>query len=132
MISYLFSVTPSRFNMSATVNHNRNSMPEMAMHVLSYNLSVQKVFAEQFRTAFTGTYSNSFKGDGAIANIVNLRLTGGYSLKKRHNFNLSLAMINNQAQRGHSTHYSANFSYSYIFNMQLLRKDKKFAFEGDF
>jgi hypothetical protein len=44
MISYLFSVTPSRFNMSATVNHNRNSMPEMAMHVLSYNLSVLKVW----------------------------------------------------------------------------------------
>lgn len=41
-------------------------------------------------------------------------------------------MINNNAQRGHSSQYSANLSYSYIFDMKLLRKDKKFAFEGNF
>lgn len=132
MLSYLFSLTPSRFTVSTTVNHNQNSMPDMVMHVISTNLSVQKVIAEQFRTAFTGTYSNSFNDDGTIANIINLRITGGYSLKKRHNFNLSLAMINNKAQRGHSTQYSANLSYSYIFDMKLLRKDKKFGFEGNF
>ncbi len=132
MLSYLFALTPSRFTVSATVNHNQNRMPEMEMHVLSSNLSVQKVFAEQFRTGFTGTYSNSFNGEGTIANIINLRLTGGYSLMKRHNFNVSLAMINNQAQRGHSTHYSANLSYSYIFDLKVLRSNKKFGFEGNF
>jgi hypothetical protein len=41
-------------------------------------------------------------------------------------------MINNQAQRGHSTHYSANFSYSYIFDLKVLRSNKKLGFEGNF
>jgi len=132
MLSYLFSLTPTRFTAAATVNHNQNNMPEMNMHVLSYNLSLQKVFAEQFRTAFTGTYSSTFNDDGGVADILNFRLTGGYSLKKRHNFNVSLAMVNNQAQRGHSTSYSANLSYSYIFDMRLLRTNKKFGFEGNF
>lgn len=132
MLSYLFSLTPTRFTAAATVNHNQNNMPEMKMHVLSYNLSLQKVFAEQFRTAFTGTYSSTFNDDGGVADILNFRLTGGYSLKKRHNFNVSLAMVNNQAQRGHSTSYSANLSYSYIFDMRLLRTNKKFGFEGNF
>lgn len=132
MLSYMISLTPSRFTVSTTVNHNQNNMPEMVMHVISTNLSVQKIFVEKFRTGFTGTYSNSFNGDGNIANIINLRLTGGYALKKRHNFNLSLAMINNQAQRGHTTNYSANLSYSYIFDMKVFRKEKKFGFEGNF
>lgn len=132
MLSYLFALTPSRFTVSSTVNHNRNSMPEMEMHVLSFNLSVQKVFAEQFRTAFTGTYSSTFNGDGRMADIINLRLTGGYSLKKRHSFNLSVAMIDNKAQRGHSTNYSANLSYSYIFDLKLLRNNKRFEYEGNF
>ncbi|MGQ1945730.1 hypothetical protein ACT3CD_01345 [Geofilum sp. OHC36d9] len=131
-LSYLFAVTPSRLSMAATVNHNQNSMPGMTMHVLSYNVSVQKVFVKQFRTAFTGTYSNSFNADDAIANIVNLRLTGGYALKKRHNFNLSLAMVNNQAQRGHTTNYSVNLSYSYVFDMKLERGKDRLNFEGHF
>jgi hypothetical protein len=131
-LSYLFAVTPSRLSMAATVNHNQNSMPGMTMHVLSYNVSVQKVFVKQFRTAFTSTYSNSFNADDAIANIVNLRLTGGYALKKRHNFNLSLAMVNNQAQRGHTTNYSVNFSYSYVFDMKLERGKDRLNFEGHF
>lgn len=132
MLSYMFSLTPSRFTVSATINHNQNTIPEITMHVLSTNVSVQKIFPQQIRAAFAGTLSNSFNQDGKIANIVNLRVTGGYSLIKRHNFNLSLAMINNQAQRGHTTHYSANFSYSYVFNMQMLRKDGRLKFDSDF
>ncbi len=132
MLSYMFSLTPSRFTVSATVNHNQNAVPEITMHVLSTNVTVQKIFPQHIRAAFAGTLSNSFSQQGKIANIVNLRVTGGYSLIKRHNFNLSLAMINNQAQRGHTTHYSANFSYSYIFNMQIFRKDGDFKFDKNF
>jgi hypothetical protein len=131
-LSYLFSLTQLRFNLSATINHNYNDMPDNSLQLMSYNLSAQKVFAEKFRTSFTGTYSNSFNKDQTLSNIVNLRLTGGYNLKKRHNFNLSLAIVNNNAQRGHSTHYSANFSYSYMFNFSLKRAEKRLLFEGGF
>lgn len=131
-ISYLFSLIQLRFNLSATVNHNYNDMPQQTLQLISYNLSARKVFGENFRTAFTGTYSNSFNSDGALSNIINLRLSGGYNLKKRHNFNLSLAMINNNTTRGHSTHYSANFSYSYTFNVSVKREKKKLLFEGRF
>ncbi len=131
-LSYLFSLTQLRFNLSATVNHNSNDIQEQTLQLMSYNLSAQKVFIEKIRAALTGTYSNSFNEDGALSNIINLRLTGGYNLKKRHHFNLSMAMINNNAPRGHRTHYSANFSYSYMFNFSLKKENKKVRFEGKF
>ncbi len=131
-LSYQFSLIPQRLNISTSVNHNHNKMPEATMTVMSYNLSVQKAFFESFKAAFIGTYSNSSNNEGTIANIVNLRLTGGYTLQKRHNFNLSAAMVNNNGLQGTSTRYSVNFAYSYMFNFLVKREDKKMNFEGSF
>lgn len=122
--SYQFSLIPTRLNISGTVNHNRNSMPQANMDVLSYNLSVQKSFWEQFKAALIGTYSHSFSNEGTIANITNLRFTGGYTLLKRHSFSLGMAMLNNNSIKSNVTQYSANFAYSYIFNFSTSSKSK--------
>jgi hypothetical protein len=124
-ISYLFSLIPQRLNISTTANYNNNQMPEAEMNVMSFNLSIQKAFFEQFKAALIGTYSNSANQEGTIADIVNIRLTGGYTLRKKHNFNLSLAMVNNNGIQGTLTQYSANLTYNYIFNFQVKRKKRK-------
>jgi hypothetical protein len=122
--SYQFSLIPTRLNISGTVNHNHNSMPQTDLDVLSYNLSVQKSFWEQFKAALIGTYSHSFNNLGSIANITNLRFTGGYTLLKRHSFSLGMAMLNNKSIKSNVTQYSANFAYSYIFNFSTSSKSK--------
>lgn len=124
-LSYLFSLIPQRLNISTTVNYNRNEMPETAMNVTSLNLSLQKAFFEQLKVSLTGSYSNSANEEGKLADIVNVRLTGGYTLAKKHNFNLSLAMVNNNSTQGNKTLYSANLSYNFIFNFQIKGKNKK-------
>jgi hypothetical protein len=124
-ISYLFSLIPQRLNISTTVNYNKNLMPEMTMNVTSYNLSVQKAFFEQLKVSLVGSYSNSANQDGKIADIVNVRLTGGYTLQKKHNFNLSLARVNNNGAQGNKTQYSVNLSYNFMFNFQVKRKKEK-------
>ncbi len=124
-LSYMFSLIPQRLNISTTINHNSNHMPEITMNVTSYNLSVQKAFFEQLKLAFIGTYSNSRNQEGTIADIVNIRLTGGYTLRKKHNFNLSIAMVNNSGVQGTSTQYSANLAYSYMFSFRTKRKGEK-------
>lgn len=131
-VSYMFSMIPQRLNISTTVNHNHNQMPETTMNVMSYNLSVQKAFFEQFKAALISTYSNSANNEGTIANVVNIRVTGGYTLKKRHNFNLSMAMVNNNGIQGTSTQYTANLAYNYMFNFQVKRDEGKMGFEGSF
>lgn len=130
--SYQYSLIPQRLNVSASVNHNRNQMETSLMTVMSYNLSIQKTFFEQIRLALITTYSNSFSAEETIADIVNIRLTGGYTLQKRHSFNLSTAMVNNQSIQGTSTQYSVNLAYSYMFNFLVNREDKKMNFEGNF
>ncbi|NOQ25693.1 MAG: hypothetical protein GQ564_10070 [Bacteroidales bacterium] len=124
-ISYLFSLIPQRLNISTTVNYNNNQMPEMTMNVTSFNLSVQKAFFEQLKVSLISSYSNSANKEGTIADIVNVRLTGGYTLRKKHNFNLSLAMVNNNGVQGSKTQYSANLSYNFMFNFQVKRKKEK-------
>jgi hypothetical protein len=122
--SYQYSLIPIRLNLSATVNHNRNSTHETTLDVLSYNLSVQKTMWQQFKTAFTGTYSHSFNETGALAKIINLRFTAGYTLLKKHSFNLSVAMLNNHSLKREVTQYSANIAYSYLFNFLTSSKSK--------
>lgn len=124
-LSYLFSLIPQRLNISSTVNYNQNEMQEMTMNVTSYNLSIQKAFFEQLKVSLVGSYSNSANQDGKIADIVNVRLTGGYTLRKKHNFNLSLAMVNNNSIQGARTQYSANLSYNFMFNFQVKRRKEK-------
>lgn len=121
-LSYLFSLIPQRLNISTTVNYNQNQLPETTMEVATFNLSVQKAFFEQLKVSLTSSYSNSSNDDGKLSDIVNIRLTGGYTLAKKHNFNLSLAMVNNNSTQGSRTLYSANLSYSFMFNYQVKRK----------
>ncbi len=124
-LSYLISFIPQRLNISATANYNRNLMPEMIMNVTTFNLSIQKAFFEQLNVSLIGSYSNSSNQEGNIANITNIRLTTGYTLRKKHNFNLSLAMVNNTGIQGSRTQYSANLTYNFMFNFQVKRMKKE-------
>jgi len=124
-ISYLFSLIPQRLNISSTVNYNKNQLPEMIMSVTSFNLTIQKAFFEQLKLSLNGSYSNSSNQDETLAKIVNIRLTGGYTLYKKHSFNLSLAMVNANGVQGNRTQYSANLTYNFMFNHEFKRRKEK-------
>ncbi len=132
MVAYQFSLIPSRFNISTGINHNLNTTRESNMQVLSYNISVQKAFFQHLKAALITTYSNSFNSEQNLSNVVNVRLTAGYRLKKRHSFNLSLAMLDNKSISRHIRQYSANLNYNYVFDFNLKRVDKQTKFEGHF
>ena len=117
---------------SASLNYNHNQLPDNYMGTVSCNLSVQKTLWEVFRAGMTATYSNMFNKEENTAEVVNLRVTVGYTLQKKHNFNLSLATVRNNAQTGKTTQYSANLAYSYSFGVSLTRKDKKWSATGNF
>ncbi len=131
-LSYQFSLIPQRLNISTSANHNLNKMTDSYQSVMSYNFSIRKVFYEQIKASFITTYSHSKNDSITLANIVNIRLTGGYTLQKRHNFNLSAAMVNNNSIQGTKTSYSINFAYSYMFNFLVKRDNKETNFEGNF
>lgn len=132
MIAYQYSLIPVRLNISTSVNHNQNKLPDSEMHVMSYSLSVQKTLGANMKTALISTYSNSFNQDKRLSDVVNIRFNTGYKLKKRHSLNLSLAMVSNKSINRKSRIYSANLNYNYIFDFKTDIKDKKTRFEGNF
>lgn len=132
VLSYQYALIPRKFNASTSVNYNHNQMPSGFMGVASFSLSLQKALFEQFKIAFIGTYSRSFNDTINLARILNLRLTAGITYQKRHNFNFSVARVYNKGIIKSMTQYSANLTYSYIFDFNLQRKDKKYKYEGNF
>ncbi|GHV12452.1 hypothetical protein FACS1894162_8520 [Bacteroidia bacterium] len=132
-VAYQFSLTPAKLNTSASVSYNYNSMPDnLYTKALTYNLSVQKTFLEDVRTSLTTTYSDMDNQEGSVSNVLNLRLSAGYTLLKKHNFNLSLSTLYSEAMQKTRLQYAAHLTYSYAFNMTLSRKEKRLHLDTQF
>ena len=131
-LSYQISFIPAQFNISTSVSNNYNKMPEnMYINAMTYNLSLQKTFFKALRSSLSTTFSDMNNQEGSLSNVLNVRLSGGYVLAQKHNFNLAVTMLHSQGLNT-QTQYMANLSYSYAFNTILSREDKKLKFKGDF
>ena len=128
-LSYMLSFIPIQFNTSASISNNYNRMPEnMYINALTYNVSLQKTFFKSLKTSLTTTFSDMYNQDGALSNVLNMRLSGGYLLAKKHNVNLAMSLLHSESMKK-QTQYMFNLSYSYAFNMIL---DKKTGLETNF
>jgi hypothetical protein len=132
-LAYQFSLVPLQLNASASVNYNYNQMPEdLFMEAMTYNFSLQKNFFKELKTSLSATYSDMHNQEGSISNVLNIRLSGGYTLAKKHNFNLAATALHTALPDKKRIQYAVNLSYAYSFGMQLSRKDKKLKFDANF
>jgi hypothetical protein len=132
-LAYQFSHVPSQFNSSASVNYNRTQMPEdMFTQAINYNFSLGKNFFKQLQTSFSVTYSDMDSERGDMSNVLNIRLSGGYTLAKKHNFNIAATSLYTDTANKKRTQYAINLSYAYSFGVQVNRKNKKLNFNTEF
>jgi hypothetical protein len=126
-IGYQFSLVPYHLNASTSVNYNYNRMPEnLFTQAITCNLTLQKDFFKLLKSSLSATYSNMNNQEGRLSDILNIRLSGGYALAKKHNFNLSATTLYAKSIQKNRTQYALNLSYSYSFSAQLSgRKNKK-------
>jgi hypothetical protein len=125
-LSYQFSVLPVKLNASTSVSHNYNRMPDnMYTQAMTYNLSLQKNFFDNLKSALTATYSHMSRQSGKLSDVANVRVSEGYTLAKKHNFNLSLTILYNESLTGKRMQYAANLSYAYNFNVTVGAKGKR-------
>ena len=132
VVTYVFSHIPTRFNAYATVSYNYNHTHESFIGTASYSLSLQKTFWEHLQGMLAATYSNMAGVDEKIAKVLNFRMTGGYSLQKKHNFSLSLIKIRSASNAIKYDTYTANLGYSYTFGITVARNDNKLSVSGRF
>ena len=132
-LSYQFSLIPSQFNASASISNNYNKMPDnMYINAMTYNISLQKTFFKVLKSSFSTTFSDMYNQEGPVSNVLNARLSGGYTLAKKHNFNLAMSLLHTEGVNKKQTQCMANLSYSYAFNTVLSKKEKKLKLTGSF
>ena len=132
-LSYQFSLIPSQFNASASISNNYNKMPNnMYINAMTYNISLQKTFFKVLKSSFSTTFSDMYNQEGPVSNVLNARLSGGYTLAKKHNFNLAMSLLHTEGVNKTQTQCMANLSYSYAFNTVLSKKEKKLKLTGSF
>ncbi len=132
-IAYQHSLIPAKLNVSAAFNYNYNQLADgNRMQSLTFNASVQKTFWEALRTGLIATYSNMRNTSSKTSNVLNLRLTAGYTFLRMHNINLSFASIYQHGQQRTPWQYSANLAYSYTFGASLSHKDGRLKLEANF
>ncbi|MDR2556086.1 MAG: hypothetical protein LBC49_00030 [Bacteroidales bacterium] len=136
-LTYQLSLIPSGLNASAAINYNHTQMPEkMFSQAITYNIMLSKNFFKELRTSLSATYSDMNNEKGNLSDVVNVRLSGSYTLAKKHNFNLAGTFLYSMSSAGNAVQkrmqYIVNVSYAYSFGMTFGRKDKKFYFDGNF
>ncbi|MDR1527830.1 MAG: hypothetical protein LBS46_09235 [Dysgonamonadaceae bacterium] len=132
-VSYQLSVLPLKLTASASVSHNYNRMPEdMFTQAMTYNVSLQKTFFENLKSALTATCSRMSNQEGKLSNVMNIRISEGYVLAQKHNFNLSLTLLHSDNLTKKRLQYAANLSYAYNFNITVSRKDRRLKLDYDF
>jgi hypothetical protein len=125
-LAYQLSLVPAKFNASASFSYNYNQMPEnLYTQALTYNVSLQKAFFEELKTSCILTYSDMSNQAGKLSNVLNLRLSAGYTLWKKHNVNFSFSTLYSESTVKTRMQYAGNLSYGYAFNVTASRKDKK-------
>ena len=115
--SYVIAFVPSSFNISTSVNYNRNEVPETMSTTWGPSVTLSKQFFDKtLRATLTCSYNTSTTGGENTGEIYNIRLGCGHAIKKKHKLNLgALYQIRHTARRRET--YTATFGYSYNFNI---------------
>ena len=119
--SYSLSLVPKNMTISGSFNYNENKALNNNTRTLGPTLAInQSFFDKTLRATLSSSYNSSFSNGDNTANILNVRSSGSYSIKKKHNINLGLVMVNRQSRRESATsdftEFTATLGYSYNFS----------------
>lgn len=118
--AYSLNLVPKNLTISASMNVSQNEGLAMRSTTVGPTVVVSKsLFDKKLRV--TGSYSlNNSYTEGSMINRVNsLRGNAGYSVKKKHNFNLSVVGLNRVTKQetgaNDFTEFTGTLGYSYSF-----------------
>lgn len=118
-LAYRFGITPLNLSVSLAANFNRNSMVEMTSTAYGPVATISKTFFEKkLRAGLTGTFNQVLTDEKLSSKIMNVRLNGSYSLKKKHNVSFFFNMLRRFATEQSSqqfNEFTGQVSYGYVF-----------------
>ncbi|UII20016.1 outer membrane beta-barrel family protein [Fulvivirga ligni] len=128
--AYSLSLIPRNLTITASFNYNKNESVEIETTTLGPTIGVRKsLLDKKMRVGLAGSWNESYTNGSKVSRVANLRGTGNYSVKKKHNLNLTLAVVNrasnNEGTSADFTEFTATLGYSYNFSTRKDKKDRK-------
>jgi hypothetical protein len=122
-MSYSLNIVPKNLTLSVAFNGNVNDSPGINSKTLGPTASVGKSFFERkLRTTLSSSYNTTYMNSQRVSTILNGRVNGSYTIQKKHNLNLSLAVVNRDSKTETSassfTEFTGTLGYSYAFGMK--------------
>jgi hypothetical protein len=120
--AYTIIFGDKNITVNLAVNANQTRSYEAQNKIYGPNASVRKSFFDRkLSTNATISYNNSFVNNELTSKVINLRLSGNFTLKKKHQFDLQVAGINRYSARSeipeHFTELTVQIGYAYNFNI---------------
>lgn len=118
--AYSLNLVPKNFTVSLAVNYSQNKALSSTSSTVGPTLAVSKgMFDKKLRLIGSASMNNTY-ADGEMRNrVLSLRGNASYSLKQKHNFNLSLVALNRISQQESGTtdftEFTGTLGYSYSF-----------------
>jgi len=119
--SYNMNLVPKNTNITVAFNYNKNKSGDINSATLGPTLAVSKSFLQKkVKAIFSSSMNNSYSNNVRLNQVMNFRLTGTYSIKKKHNINLSMIMVNRNTSSVESattdfTEFTTTLGYNYNF-----------------
>lgn len=120
--AYSLNIIPRNMTVSLSFNGNVNESPGFNSKTIGPTVSLSKGFLDKrLRASISSSYNNTFTNSKSVNSFINGRISGTYSIKKKHNLNLGVVVVNRQAKTNSSpnafTEFTGTMGYSYSFGI---------------
>ena len=117
--AYALSVLPQTMTISVSLNTTINE-GAISSRTIGPTAAINKSFSEKkFRATLSSSYNNTYMEGVHVNAILNCRLNGSTTIQKKHNINLSIAVVNRNSKTGEASksfaEYTGTLGYSYSF-----------------
>jgi hypothetical protein len=118
--AYGLNLVPQNTMLSVSFNASVSKGQETNSRTLGPTAAISRSFFEKkFRTTFSASYNNTYDNAELVSSIINGRLNGSVTMKKKHSVNMSVVVVNRENKTESAsqsfTEYTATLGYSYTF-----------------
>ncbi|MDH5379966.1 MAG: hypothetical protein OEW75_03890 [Cyclobacteriaceae bacterium] len=119
-LSYALSLVPQNLTLSVAFNANINQGELFSTHTLGPTAALSKSLLDKaMRLSFSTSYNTSYANVQRVGAILSNRVNGSFSIKQKHNLNLSMALVNRQSNTEtlvqNFTEFTCMLGYGYTF-----------------
>lgn len=118
--SYSLNLVPQSLTFSLALNANVNESADFSVKTIGPTASVSKTFLQKkLRTTLSTSMNNTYTNDRHTGRIMNGRLSGSYSIQRKHNINVSMVTVkrntNSETASKSFSEFTGTIGYSYSF-----------------